>query len=158
MSELPRATTGRSYLSARQALAAASCLRCHLIGDQGGRIGPDLSNLGKRLDARAILEAILLPSKTIDPKYRHTTYVLDNGTVVQGRPVGVSARELVIETDPLKEATIVVQRGSIEESRPAELSPMPENLVDVLTADAILDVIAYLRANGDPEHPAFRSK
>ncbi len=83
-------TTNRSYKNGRQALLAANCLKCHRIGSTGAQIGPDLSNVGKRFDTRAILESIITPSKVIDPKYLYTVYVLTSGKVVTGRPVGVS--------------------------------------------------------------------
>lgn len=155
---LPRAdaaATGRDYEAGRRALAAGACLRCHRIGDEGGRIGPDLTAVGKRYDNKALLESILLPSKVVDPKYRYTAYVLINGKVVQGRPIGVSSKEITIETDPLSGASIKIQRDAIEESSPAQVSPMPGGLADVLTADEILDLLAYLRAGGDPTHAAF---
>jgi putative heme-binding domain-containing protein len=154
--ELQRTQSGRSFASAKTALAFALCLRCHRVGNEGGRVGPDLTNIGKRFDDRALLESILDPSKVIDPKYRHTAYLLDDGKVVHGRPVGVNARELVIETDPLTAASVTIDRNAIEASRPAEVSPMPNGLVDTLTADEIFDLLAYLRAQGDPTNGAFR--
>lgn len=127
------------------ALAAAACLRCHRVGDRGGAVGPDLTNVGKRLDARGLLEAILMPSKQVDPKYLHVVYQLADGRLVTGRPVGVNRNELTIETNPLTGESIRVAREEIEASRPAEISPMPEGLLDTLTRDEIHHLIAVLR-------------
>ncbi|MBI2478208.1 MAG: c-type cytochrome [Planctomycetia bacterium] len=156
VSELPRTKSGRSRASARTALAAGLCLRCHRIGNEGGRVGPDLTSIGKRFDDRALLESILEPSKVIDPKYRHTAYELDNGKVVHGRTIGVNAQQLVIETDPLTAATVTIDRDAIEASHPAEVSPMPNGLMDTLSADEILDLLAYLRSASDVQSPAFQ--
>jgi putative heme-binding domain-containing protein len=156
--ELPRAKSERSFADARVALRAAMCLRCHRIGNEGGRVGPDLTNIGKRFDDRALLESILEPSKVIDPKYRHTAYVLDNGKIVFGRPIGVNSKQLTIQTDPLSAVTVTIDRDAIEASQPAEVSPMPNGLADTLTTNEILDLLAYLRANGDPENDAFASQ
>ena len=41
----------------------------HKIGEQGGKLGPDLSQIGKKLTRAQIVESLLEPSKTIDPKY-----------------------------------------------------------------------------------------
>lgn len=144
-SDLSKVTESRDRASAETALAKASCLKCHRIGDKGGRIGPDLSQVGARFDPRAILESILEPSKVIDEKYRQTSYALANGKLVTGRPIGVSAKQLVIETDPIAEASVTVKRDEIEASAVSNLSPMPTGLVDVLTRDEILDLIAYLK-------------
>src|SRR5262249_6960880 len=41
------------------------CATCHKVMNEGGQVGPDLSDVGKRLSRRQILEAILDPSKDI---------------------------------------------------------------------------------------------
>jgi putative heme-binding domain-containing protein len=148
--DLQQPLAGRSRESARTALAAASCLKCHRIGEEGGAVGPDLTLVGRRFDEKSLLESILSPSKAIDPKYRDTAYILDDGKVVVGRPVQVDAVRLVVETDPLTQATITIQRASIEESMPANISPMPTGLADVLTRDEVLDLLSYLKTAGDP--------
>lgn len=128
------------------ALTKANCLKCHQIDNRGGRIGPDLSRVGGRFDARALLESIIEPSKVIDEKYRQTSYALKSGKVVTGRPVGVNARELVIETDPITSASQTVNRDEIEQSVISSVSPMPPGLVNVLTKEEIIDLIAYLQS------------
>jgi hypothetical protein len=39
---------------------------------------------------------------------------------------------------------------------PSKVSPMPEHLVDGLTSDEILDLIAYLESAGQSHYKAFR--
>ena len=135
------------FLATRgEALAAGECLKCHRFGDSGSSIGPDLSAVGKRFDALAILESILQPSKVVDPKYHATTWVLANGRVVTGRANMVSAAEIGVETDPLSGASVKIARTEIESSHPSTVSPMPEGLVDTLTLDELFDLLALLRA------------
>lgn len=153
---LSSVATRRSFQNARQALLAASCLKCHRIGSTGAQIGPDLTNVGKRFDSRAILESIISPSKVMDPKYLHTVYVLSSGKVVTGRPVGVSKTAITVETDPIRQTTVPVNREEIEESLLSKTSPMPVGLINVLTQEEILDLLAYLKAGGDPDAPAFQ--
>lgn len=129
----------------RTALAAAACLRCHRIGDEGGQIGPDLSTVGRRFDTRALLESILNPSKEIDPKYRQTTYILSDGRSLTGTASGVGRDQLTIETDSLTQASTIISRADIEETHPSPVSPMPQGLLDVLTDDEVLDLLALLR-------------
>ncbi|QDT96035.1 c-type cytochrome [Gimesia aquarii] len=155
---LTSVASNRSYKSARQALLAANCLKCHRIGSTGAQIGPDLTNVGKRFDARAILESIIAPSKVMDSKYLYTVYVLTNGKVVTGRPVGVSRTTITVETDPLKQTTVPVLRKDIEEAVLSKTSPMPANLINVLTQEEILDLLAYLKSGGNPEATAFQSQ
>jgi hypothetical protein len=42
------------------------CLRCHSLGEQGARGGPDLSNVGRRLNAEAI-ERLLMHPRDVNP-------------------------------------------------------------------------------------------
>ncbi|MDF1744781.1 MAG: c-type cytochrome [Gimesia sp.] len=151
-------TVNRSYKNGRQALLAANCLKCHRIGSTGAQVGPDLTNVGKRFDGRAILESIIEPSKVMDPKYLYTMYLLTNGKIVTGRPVGVSKTTITVETDPIKQTTVPVNRDEIEESVLSRTSPMPVSLINVLTKEEILDLLAYLKSGGDPLHTVFQSQ
>ena len=153
---LASVTQNRSFKNARQALLAANCLKCHRIGSTGAQIGPDLSNVGKRFDSRAILESIIEPSKVMDPKYLYTVYVLSSGKIVTGRPVGVSKTTITVETDPIRQTTVPVLREEIEEAVLSKTSPMPASLINVLTQEDILDLLAYLKAGGDPGAAAFQ--
>lgn len=138
--------SGRSVEAGHQALAAAACLKCHRFGERGGREGPDLSQVGKRFDRRAILESILQPSKVIDPKYRQTAYVLTSGKVITGRTLQVSRNRLVIETNPLTGESVELSREDIEESAPSVVSLMPQGLANTLTREEILDLIHVLQS------------
>lgn len=145
---LSRADAGRDRESGRRALAAANCLKCHRVGQSGSPIGPDLSHLGRRFDARAIAESIVEPSKVVDPKYRTTVWVLSSGLVVTGRAAMVTGKEIKVETNPLGAETVTIAREEIESTHPAEVSPMPSGLLDTLTLDEVLDLLAFLRAAG----------
>ena len=134
-----------SLATGQRALAAAACLRCHRMGDSGSPVGPDLTHVGKRFDGRALLESIIEPSRQVDPKYLNATYLLSDGRIVSGRTVGVSKNELTIEIDPLSGRTVAVNRQEIETSLPTSLSPMPAQLLDTLTREEVLALIALLR-------------
>lgn len=153
---LGKLESGRSFQNARTALLAANCLKCHRIGTSGAQIGPDLSTVGKRFDNRTILESIITPSKVIDEKYLYSTYILSDGQVVTGRPVGVNKTIISIETDLLNPKTLDVLRSEIEETSLSTTSPMPGHLIDVLTRDEILDLLAYIKTGGDPNAAVFK--
>jgi len=135
----------RSPERGQQALVAANCLRCHRIGERGSPTGPDLTHVGKRFDGRALLESIIDPSRQVDPKYFHSSFLISDGRIVTGRMVGVSKTQLTIEVDPLSGRTEAIDRDEIEASLPVTRSPMPDGLLDTLTRDEILDLIALLR-------------
>lgn len=131
--------------SGQTALAAAACLQCHRVGQRGGHNGPDLTQVGKRFDGRALLESILQPSRQVDPKYLNATYLMADGRVVTGRTVGVGKDELTIEIDAMTGRSVAIRRDEIEQSMPNPVSPMPEGLLDTLTREEVLDLIALLR-------------
>jgi len=141
----------RSVEGGRAALGAAVCLRCHRFGDRGGQIGPDLTAVGKRFDSRTLLESILEPSKVIDPKYHNSLYALSDGRVIAGRTMSVSKEQIGVETDPLTGQFVSIPRAEIVESRSSDISPMPQGLLNTLTRDEILDLLAYLRSAGKQE-------
>lgn len=147
---LSRATEGRDPEAGRRALAAAQCLKCHRVGSSGSAVGPDLTGVGRRFDLRAIAESIVEPSKVVDPKYHVTTWVLTSGNVVTGRAGMVTGTDITVETNPLGAESVKFSRDEIESSRPSADSPMPNGLVDTLTLDEILDLLAFLRASSTP--------
>lgn len=135
----------RSVEGGEKALVAGLCLRCHRLGERGSPVGPDLSQVGKRLDGRALLESIVDPSRQVDPKYYNSSFLMNDGRIVSGRTVGVSKGQLTIETDPMTGRTEAIDRSDIEMSLKANRSPMPDGLLDTLTLDEVLDLIALLR-------------
>lgn len=147
----------RSLEDARAAVAKASCLRCHTIRGEGTSTGPDLTAVGQRFDERALLQSIIMPSQVIDPKYQQTAYLLTSGQIVTGRAQQVSAEVIQVESDGITGESVAVRREEIEEVRPAPTSPMPDGLLNGLTREEILDLLAYLKAGGDPKHPLLTS-
>lgn len=145
---LDKALAPRDADAGQRALAAAQCLKCHRLGSSGSAVGPDLSAIGKRYDLRAILESILEPSKVVDPKYHATTWVLADGRVVTGRASMVSDREIGVEVNSLTGESMKLLRSEIESSHPATVSPMPQGLLDTLSLEEILDLLALLRNGG----------
>lgn len=145
----------RSLSRGRLAVTKTHCFRCHRIGHEGAHVGPDLTNLGRRYDARKIWESIVAPSQTIDPKYRQTTYFLDSGKIVTGRALHVNGKELTVETNPLTTAQSTIERTTIESSRPSPISVMPSGLVNVLEKEEILDLIAYLISSSGEKNRAL---
>src|SRR5205085_3622378 len=48
-SALPEVDNGRSFARGKELFTAATCVSCHKIAGQGGDLGPDLSEVAKRL-------------------------------------------------------------------------------------------------------------
>jgi menaquinol-cytochrome c reductase cytochrome b/c subunit len=55
------------YEDGKVAVAGQGCLTCHKIGENGGTLGPDLTEIGAELPARAIERTLLNPSGIMPP-------------------------------------------------------------------------------------------
>jgi putative heme-binding domain-containing protein len=157
-SDLDRASSGRNFARGRQAFVDAQCLACHRFGNDGGSAGPELTAAGSKYDLRSLLESMLEPSKVINEQYRNTALLLNDGDRVTGRLVSNTSELFVIETDSLSGARQKVERRVVKEIRPSEVSPMPDGLLNVLSREEILDLLAYLQSGGRKDSPLFRNR
>ena len=139
--------------------AAAQCYKCHRMGVQGGILGPDLTSAGGKFNVRDMLTSIIEPSKVISDQYGATQFLTDRGDLVTGRVINMNRGKLSVLTNMLDPSSLKsLDRNSILQTRPATVSMMPNGLVDVLTAEEIADLVAYLRAGGRSDHPIYEEQ
>jgi len=123
----------------------ALCAGCHIFGDLGTAVGPDLSNVASRFKKRDILESILWPSKAISDQYTMTTLVLDDGTSVSGLITREDATYVFLKTaDALTGRGRPVPLERIKERKDSTTSLMPERLMDPLKIERIDNLVAFL--------------
>ncbi len=147
---------GRNFAQGKDYFQQAGCFKCHRMAGDGGNTGPDLTGLGRRFDHRAMLEAIIEPSKVISDQYQSTQFVLDTGQVVVGRVVNLSGQRMQVMTNMLDPGNQTnVDRRSVEQVIPSSISMMPTGLFDTFHRNEILDLLAYLQAGGDPNNELF---
>jgi putative heme-binding domain-containing protein len=118
------------------------CSTCHKVAGQGGQIGPDLSDIGKRLSKRQLLESILDPSKDIDPKYAAYQIEVDDGRKLTGLIVARDDQSLTIRDPQGKDTKVALKDVSAQ--IPSKKSLMPDQLLRDLTAQQAADLLAYL--------------
>lgn len=138
-------TAGRSLTNGRAAFESTGCNRCHRVGTDGGIIGPDLTAVAARFGPRDLLDHILNPSKAVDEKFRQVTLTLKDGTSVTGI-VDQDADPVVLLPAEPDSPPIQVGRDRIQSRTASDVSPMPSGLLDTLSRDEVLDLIAYLSA------------
>ncbi|HEY1859474.1 MAG TPA: hypothetical protein VGG61_03925, partial [Gemmataceae bacterium] len=56
----------------------------------------------------------------------------------------------------LKAEPLILKISEIDERKKSPTSMMPKGLLDKLTSEEILDLIAYIAARGEPEHALFK--
>jgi len=152
---LDRIGRGRSFAAGQQAFATAQCVLCHRIGPSGGLVGPDLTAVSNRFNRRDLLDSILHPSRVIDDKFRNTIFALKSGANAIGTIEHEDEKTVSIRTSPLLAQTTTLQKTAIARREISDISSMPPGLINALTQNQILDLLAYLESGGDPKHPAF---
>jgi putative heme-binding domain-containing protein len=60
-----------------------SCAACHTIGPEGGRLGPDLTHIGRNYSRDQLRESLVEPAKQIGARYL-TVRVTSAGETVEG--------------------------------------------------------------------------
>jgi putative heme-binding domain-containing protein len=123
-------------------VARSQCLKCHRLGDQGEKIGPELTGVGKRFSRIHIIESILEPSRTIAPSFETITVSLKDGRAISGTRVAETAEHLTLgDRDGKKH---VIAKADIEARSRDPRSIMPEGLEKPFTSDEFVDLIAFL--------------
>ena len=147
---------GRDFARGKAMFSGAGCVQCHRFSGEGQAIGPDLAGVGARFDRRALAESIIEPSRVIDDKYRSVVVTTRRGDVEVGRPAGDDGQTLLIAPNVFAPDEVVrIPRADIANQSFSQVSPMPAGLLDTLTREEVLDLLAYLIAEGDPKNAAF---
>jgi putative heme-binding domain-containing protein len=118
------------------------CSVCHRIGEEGGTVGPDMSQIGGKFDRPHLIESILEPSRQIVEGFRSTSFLTTAGVVIQGIVKERSSNQV-----QLLDANGKSQRLScddIEQEKSDSASIMPSGIAHGLSQAEFTDLIAYL--------------
>ena len=137
--------------------SAGLCVACHRFGDQGGGVGPDLTNLAKRSDYKSILESTIHPNMVVSEQFEQHELKMKDGSLVMGRVVAEENGEYSLVQsgiEPLKLTKIKKARVASKEG--SKLSMMPGGLINSMNTEELKDLIAYFVSGGDRKHKVFR--
>ena len=124
-----------------RALFVKNCAACHRVGDEGGKVGPQLDGVGNRgLDR--LLEDVLMPSRNVDAAFRATTIETLDGRVLNGLMLREEG-EVVIIADAAGQEMRIAKRD-IDARRVTALSPMPANFDTALSESEFRDLMGFL--------------
>jgi putative heme-binding domain-containing protein len=157
-SSVEQLKNGRSFSNGKLIFQAASCVACHKFGGAGTEIGPDLTKIDpKQQKPVEILRDILDPSFRINDKYQTFSFELESGKVLTGLVVTETPDAVkVIENPLVKAEPATIKKADIAERKKLPVSTMPKGLLDKLTHEEILDLIAYVAAGANPHSPLFQ--
>ncbi len=142
----------RDLKNGRKMYSAGGCVLCHQLGGAGRVFGPDLSNVAGRFSRRDVLESILAPSKIVSEKYRNVTIETMDGESHTGQIVmegDYRKSNLKLVTNPFEpDEALEIPKIKIAGKRESEVSAMPEGLLNTLSREEILDLLAFIEAGG----------
>lgn len=147
----------RNFENGRRTYEAASCALCHRFNGIGIGRGPDLTDAGGRFSAADLLMHTLEPSREVSDQYRASNVFLKTGDILTGRIIEKTDEHLTVSTAPT-DLSIVTQIATkdVEFIRKSRVSTMPQGLLTGLRREDILDLLAYLISQGEPEDPSFK--
>ncbi len=152
---------GRSLAHGKQLFTVATCVSCHKYDGQGQDFGPDLAKLDPAVfkSPLDVLQHVLEPSLRIEDKYKTVTFNLSDGGTVTGMVLDKTpAGDYRVIENPLAKAEArVVKAADLDAApKPSPTSMMPKGLLDKLTKDEVLDLLAYVTSAADPKHRYFQ--
>ena len=120
---------------------AAMCQACHLFGNTGGQIGPNLSGVGA-MGAEAILRNILTPNAAMESGYRIFRVEQRDGSVLDAFFVSEDKDAVVIRLAGAADQRIA--KKNIVKTTYLRRSLMPEGLLAGMNDQQVSDLFAYL--------------
>jgi putative heme-binding domain-containing protein len=149
---------GRSFANGKQMFTVANCVGCHKFGGAGVEFGPDLTKIDpKQQSPIEILKDVLDPSFRINEKYQSYIFALESGKTITGLILEEKNGTVkVIENPLLKAEPVILKTSEIVAREKSPTSMMPKGLLDKLTRDEILDLIAYVASKADAKHKWFQ--
>ncbi len=146
----------RSFDVGKSVFKVANCVACHKLNGEGVEFAPDLARLDAKLGALDILVDLLEPSKRINEKYHSYTFTLASGRTITGLVVAETPESYQVIDNPLaKGKPLSIKKGDVDERVKSPISLMPKGLLDRLSREEVLDLVAYLVARGNRDHPIF---
>ena len=109
-----------------------ACIRCHSVGDDNNKYGPDLTKLGKAATDIYLVESMILPSKVIKKGFETVVITTKAGKTVSGLLAEDKKDAVVIRDNAIDGKLITISKNEIDERNDKGPSLMPDGLINVL--------------------------
>ena len=125
-----------------------TCGVCHTLFGEGTKIGPDLT-FANRGDRDALLANIVDPRAVIRREFMNYIVTTTSGRVLTGL-IGEQDAASITILDAENHRT-KLPRNEVDELREADVSLMPERLLEKFTPQERRDLFAYVQSSGPPK-------
>jgi putative heme-binding domain-containing protein len=112
------------------------------VGNRGQQLGPDLTEVGRRLSPAQLFESLADPSRGIDPKYQSIILVTHEGKVVTGLLHEETKTQITLINSQGERVAVALE--DVESRRLDTKSLMPSGMANDLTAQQAADLLAFL--------------
>jgi putative heme-binding domain-containing protein len=148
--ELSKLDTGRNLARGKDAFTKLACASCHQLGAEGVSYGPELTDVFSRYQNNSleVLRHIIEPSLVVSNRYRGYDFELNNSDELSGLIANDAGELLTIQSGPAASLIQTVKKADIRSQVPQRSSLMPSGLLNTLSAEEILDLLAFLKAGG----------
>ncbi|MCR9230177.1 MAG: c-type cytochrome [bacterium] len=137
-----------------EAFVKATCVKCHLFGKTGEKIGPDLTHVSRRFQQKEILQATIFPSHFVSEEYPTFTIITSAGKSHTGMMGAAGPDEIMLLTSEGKRQ--LIKKKDVDEIIPVKKSSMPDGLLNLLTKAEAVQLIRYLSRLPEGASEAYR--
>ena len=135
----------------------ANCSTCHMVEGKGGRLGPELTNVGGSRTHEAIVDSVRNPSrrlawglaeatKEFPEEYESVTVMTADRKEIKGVTLNEDSFSVqIMDTD---ERIHLLQKNKLLSFQKSRQSAMPKYGVDILSDKELEDIVAYLISVG----------
>ena len=138
---------GKANKNKGKELYTSTCGSCHMMYGEGGNVGPDLTG-ANRGDIDYLLGNILTPSAVVKENYKMTMISTEDGQFYSGVIEGENDRQVLLRIPNVAEP-VSIPKSIIWDKETANMSMMPEGLLEFLSDDEVINIIAYLQSFED---------
>ena len=130
-----------------QALFDKKCAQCHTMAGRGGRVGPDLTGIGRRAKPDLLIE-IIDPNRSVEANFRQWRADTTDGLTFVGLLAAES--QTTVEIIDAEGKSHVLARKNLTDLAPSNLSVMPVGLEKETVPGDFADLLEYLSRSKPP--------
>jgi putative heme-binding domain-containing protein len=122
------------------------CGGCHRVGARGGRLGPDLTRIGRSRSLEYLRDSVIAPNADLTPGYATITVITKDGKKIVGVQRGYD--NFSAQLMDAKENYYSFQKSDVTSITRDFISMMPTGYGKMFSAPELNDLIAYMSGLG----------